>query len=538
MRKALLVAKIVFMHRLLATFRPYSTSRRGRALAKFGVVLQIVSLVFLIIMSITLAMIAHMEGRINIFSYASPNDPLVASILIAILIYSLLYLSNVRAIVYYPSDEFLLYQPLQLYEIYIGLYLGESLAYILIIAFMATFFLGVAPKVAYAIFFGSIFAALVLTPIMRLVIAIASKRGYLEIVKAFLYTYIVMGVAHTAYEVLNQKSFTLSPLLLYPASAGYLLGIAMMKTLGFVAIALYPLACLGLGLVLAHQLGKAIDISDFVSFEEVAFRRSRSLKELKRDLVLDWGSPENAVKKSLLYSMLTPRRVVAMYGLGMVVALLLGEAIRLALNALNVEIQIPMFSIMFSIIAVLAMILSSLTYSIVYEFLLYDAKFLWVLRLYLTDMGIYARIMLIKSFVKVMLSAEIVLLFLTGLMNSYIYALAPIILPLPLTLYALAITLFTLPYMRRVRIGTVADVIRSESMALVRDPATQLLSVANMVIAYTILLTLVFVAPAIASTPQTHTFIALATVYASTYATYKLGTKLLQKKFAEIDVPT
>ena len=92
--------------------------------------------------------------------------------------------------------------------------------------------------------------------------------------------------------------------------------------------------------------------------------------------------------------------------------------------------------------------------------------------------------------------------------------------------------------MRRVRIGTVADVIRSESIVLVRDPATQLLSMANMVIAYTILSTLVFVAPAIASTPQPRTFIALATVYASTYATYKLGTKLLQKKFAEIDVPT
>jgi hypothetical protein len=533
MRKALLVAKIVFMNRFLATFRPYSTSRRGRALAKFGVALQIVSLVFLIIMSIALAMIAHMEGRINIFSYASPNDPLVASILIAILTYSLLYLSNVRAIVYYPSEEFLLYQPLQLYEIYIGLYLGESLTYILIIAFAATLSLGMAPKVAYAIFFGSIFAALVLTPIMRLVIAIASKRGYLEIVKAFLYTYIVMGVAHTAYEVLNQKSFTLSPLLLYPASAGYLLGIAMMKTLGFVAIALYPLACLGLGLVLAHQLGKAIDISDFVSFEEAAFRRPRSLKELKRDLVLDWGSPEEAVKKSLLYPVFTPRRVVMRYGLGMAVALLLGEAIKLALNALNVEIQIPMFSI----IIVLAMILHSLTYSIVYEFLLYDAKFLWVLRLYLTDMGIYARIMLIKSFVKIMLSAEIVLLFLAGLMNSYIYALAPIILPLPLTLYALAITLFTLPYMRRVRIETVADVIRSESMVLVRDPATQLLSIADIVIAYTILSTLVFVAPAIASAPQPHTFIALAAVYASTYATYKLSVKLLQRKFTEVDVP-
>jgi hypothetical protein len=152
-------------------------------------------------------------------------------------------------------------------------------------------------------------------------------------------------------------------------------------------------------------------------------------------------------------------------------------------------------------------------------------------------MGIYARIMLIKSFVKVMLSAEIVLLFLAGLMNSYIYALAPIILPLPLTLYALTITLFTLPYMRRVRIETVADVIRSESMALIRDPATQLLSIANIVIAYTILSTLVFVAPAIASAPQPHTFIKLAAVYASTYVAYKLSVKLLQRKFTEVDVP-
>ena len=137
-----------------------------------------------------------------------------------------------------------------------------------------------------------------------------------------------------------------------------------------------------------------------------------------------------------------------------------------------------------------------------------------------------------------MLLAEILLLLLTGLTNDYIYALAPPILPLPLTLYALAITLFTLPYMKRVRIGTVADVIRSESIVLVRDLVAQLLSMANMVIAYTILSTLVFATPAIASTPQPHIFIALATIYASTYATYKLGVKLLQKKFTEVDVPT
>lgn len=307
----------------------------------------------------------------------------------------------------------------------------------------------------------------------------------------------------------------------------------MLRALGFVAIAIYPLTCLGLGLVLAHPLGKAIDVSDFVSFEEVAFRRQRSLKELRRDLVLDWGSPEEAVKKSLLYPVLTPRRVVTRYGLGMLVALPLGEAIRLALNALNINIQ----TLIFFVVIALAMILASLTYSIVYEFLLYDTRFLWILRLCLPDMGIYARIMLIKSFIKVTLLAEIVLLLLAGLMNSHIYALAPIILPLPLALYALAITLFTLSYMRKVRIQTVADIMRSESMVLVRDPVVQLLHIADMVMAYTILSILVFVVPVIASAPQPHMFIALAVIYASTYAAYKLSVKLLQKKFTEVDVP-
>ncbi|MCC6056513.1 MAG: hypothetical protein LM583_07550 [Desulfurococcaceae archaeon] len=533
MKRVFLVTKIVFMNRLLTSFRSYSTSRRGRVLAKFGVALQVASLVLLIIIFIASAIVTHMEGRINIFSYASPDDPLVASSLITVFILSLLYFSGAKAIVYYPSDEFLLYQPLQLYEIYIGLYLGESLAYLLITALVLAFFLRIAPKIAYTLFFSVIFVILVLAPVIRLVIVVAFKRGYLEIVRSLLYIYIVMGVVYTVYEVLNQKSFTLSPLLLYPASAGYLLGIEMMKTLSFVAIAIYPLTCLGLGLVLAYPLGKAIDVSDFVSFEEVAFRRQLSLKELKRDLVLDWGSPEEAVKKSLLYPVFTPRRVVTRYGLGMLVALALGKAIRFAVKALNINIQVPVFIV----IPVLATFLASLTYSIVYEFLLYDIKFLWILRLYLADMGIYARMLLIKSFIKVMLSAEILLLFLAELMNSYVYASAPLILPLPLVLYAFTLTLFTLPYMRRVRIQTIADVVRSESTAFARDPVTLLLGMVNIVMAYVILSTLVFVAPVMVSASQPYMFIVLAAVYVSTYVVYKLSVKLLQKKFTEVDVP-
>jgi hypothetical protein len=183
------------------------------------------------------------------------------------------------------------------------------------------------------------------------------------------------------------------------------------------------------------------------------------------------------------------------------------------------------------------MSLASLTYSIVYEFLLYDIKFLWILRLYLADMGIYARMLLIKSFIKVMLSAEILLLFLAELMNSYVYASAPLILPLPLVLYAFTLTLSTLPYMRRVRIQTIADIVRSESTALVRDPVTLLLGMVNIVMAYVILSTLVFVAPVMVSASQPYMFIVLATVYVSTYVVYKLSVKLLQKKFTEVDVP-
>jgi hypothetical protein len=163
-----------------------------------------------------------------------------------------------------------------------------------------------------------LFVIAILNPLIKLATIGLNKRGYLRLALLIILLYTAFGLIHTAHVSLSNGVFSISPLLTYPSKAFYLLGLELFNKAGLASIALYIALCLALGLAIAFPLAKSVDINDFVSTEAVLYRaalREGLRRALRRELILDWGSPRKAVEKVLFEPGYNFRKMLVVYGL-------------------------------------------------------------------------------------------------------------------------------------------------------------------------------------------------------------------------------
>lgn len=316
MRRIFVVAAIVFMNNLLSNFRKYKYS-------KWSVAVTLQLLIFTLLVASILARVVTKLSSGEISLDPQPRDTVVTlffDIILAILNIGIPlhhFISNSK-IVYSPSEEFLLYQPLAFHELYIGVCLGNSITEIILSILFVLILIWTWPSISLFVFFNSLFVIAILNPLIKLATIGLNKRGYLRLALLIILLYTAFGLIHTAHVSLSNGVFSISPLLTYPSKAFYLLGLELFNKAGLASIALYIALCLALGLAIAFPLAKSVDINDFVSTEAVLYRaalREGLRRALRRELILDWGSPRKAVEKVLFEPGYNFRKMLVVYGL-------------------------------------------------------------------------------------------------------------------------------------------------------------------------------------------------------------------------------
>ena len=433
LKKALEVARVVFVNHLKSLWRAYDLKKPRRSPS---LLLLVVQYAIALLLAINFVLVAH--GRLSSLreywlGIRPPKNELInlaGDVLSALFTSYLLthYFKQRKLVVITPDHEFLLYQPLQPKELYAGLVIGLYTYFtVTFLPWLFIVILFTAPWLGFTIFYFFVYIMFA-DPILFIVSSIVRKLGHSNTALSLAVAYIAIGVAHSAIATALDSWPRVSPLLTYLVKGPYLLAIALCESIGYIAILVCLVFTISAAVLVIYIGGGRLDVSDFTTLGEAYEVRLRQAlaKSLKRDVLVDWSSTSDAVRKVVLeFTVYNPRAVLRRYMPLFISLVIAGYALRCVLAIYEPSL---LRTRIFDYVAILAYsMIPGVLGTFVGELLSNELKYLWVTRVYLLDLNHFVKPLLAKYVIVYF----VILSSITGFLASYrlnpLIALAPLV---------------------------------------------------------------------------------------------------------------
>lgn len=366
-----------------------------------------------------------------------------------------------------PGYEFLLHQPIDFYELIIGIALGfilQSLAVFMLMAFipLIIFFFDVALGLAMSFprFIASFILLLMYVTVCYMpftlvldvtrTLLLRGKGGYsLLPIQVLTFVYIFVGISHSVILSIDSAFPMISPILALPIKSFYIISFEISRFIGFVCYILGLLMIFGVYYALLRYVSSFLSMEDFISIKDVyEIRLAKQLeRELKRRPLVSWASPEEVLRQVLVdLSPLNPRNNLKRYTIAFSVIICIAFILRTVfMKMLPIMIEY-LGAFLGSIIGVSIMFVYM---PLVNELLFNDLKFLWILKVYSCDDLPFIKILNIKYLSYLGIVMTIISLFISIVLQNFYLMFLPL---LNLPYICLSVNLFIIfgvKYLRR-----------------------------------------------------------------------------------------
>ncbi|MEM0014346.1 MAG: hypothetical protein QXS42_03520 [Zestosphaera sp.] len=533
MRGVLGVTRIVFVNQFKSLWRQF---RPGRLYKKPGFV---VAMIFYVLMFLNILYLAYRD-YVNSTGPAwfDPRPPdnwllsLAGDILSALfLVYSFVQYFIRKNVMSIPPDlEFLLYQPLHAWEIYVGMLIGSTAFIVISLTALWAVFSFLIPWFAFLVIYGFTYVLLVIDPLFFTVSRILRRSGHAGKVIVVAQTYLLVGFTHTLFISYSNGRPTVSPFLSYPVKGPYILTLSLYESFSYLSFLIYLASALLVTLLTASTLGRRLDVSDFMSFRDAYEARlsSELRKLLRRDALTSWSSPTDALRRVVLeFTVYNPRLLVRRYVpifIGLLAGGFLARSVLMnqGVDPITGQPYLTMFLFM------VALLIHS---NFLRELLVNDLKCLWIVRVYMPDLRYFSRLLMLKYTVAYLAGMTAVAGFVASL------SLNPTVLATPLVMLpVLTLSVFTTLFMaallvRRARHHEPVTEIYQRGGLPIADPISQVLLLPMFLLISITCLSVFATFFLIITGVLTHTHVMLISI-ASVFISYLLY-RLLSRGLAE-----
>jgi len=533
MYRALLVARIVFLNMLKSTWRQY---RPGKLRKKPGFILAIVYYGVLIAILVYIAWSKWSTGEQSLLDpRLSGNTVLefIGDLLSALVIVFVItrYFIREGFTMILPDVEFLLYQPLHLWEVYTGMILGTVMYILLSTTLLSALLVVYGLWLVYIFIYISIYLMLIVEPLFFISSRIIRRSGYFDIAQVIFLGYITIGIFHSLFTSLYTGTPRISIILSYPVKGPYILLIKLYELIGHICFLVYFVIIFSTCLLVVSILSKRLDISDFVSFRDIyEIKLSRELgSSLKREVFTTWSTPNDAMRRVILeFTIYNPRTLLKKYIPIFITATIAGFIVRVVLTRLGVFVLEGPGGVLLISAVPMGVLYASISF--IRELLSNDLKCLWVIRIYSVNIEYFIKLLVAKYSLVLSIILAIITGFIATLSNDFAWLLALLSSSPIIILVVFIAILITSLFLKRARSLEPA----SEVFKPIVDPISQLLFIPiafAAMIAYTIVLLVKIIL-----TNYIYLPIILPPTLLLSYVIFTVTSRFLSRVFLEIDV--
>lgn len=463
MRKALAIAKTIALFGVRQLF--------GGPIVRRILYTKYEHLAIIMINIMSIVMVLALSYAYGIELFINPWKPniFVDTILAFLFIFLLIgvVFSSAKGVGLLPGYEFLLYQPVDFGELVIGIMIGvvlQTITVFMLIAFIPLTIFLLSISLGYVLpILKSVVSFILL--IIHLTVSYMPLAFVLDIAKTlllrrkeeysflpmyvFVFIYILIGISHSVILSIDSGSPIISPILILPVKAFYIIAFEISKFIGFAGYIFGLLALFCLYYALLRYVGQFLGVEDFMSVKDVyELRLAKQLeKEFKRKPLISWSSPEEVLKQVLIdLSPLNPRNNIKSYAIAFSIAICIAFILR------TISTRIPYTTVEYlntfwwSITSGIMMLMHM---PLVNELLFNDLRSLWILKVYSCNDLPFVKILNIKYLSYLGIAMTILSLFNAIVFQSFYLVFLPL---LNLPFICLSINLliiFGLRYLRK-----------------------------------------------------------------------------------------